>query len=66
MFAKFEVFTIKMETVRKNSAMMLFFEKPVTFENPTPPTVFAAHLSNFAHILTTRIKATRDETLRLV
>ena len=28
------------------------FEKPVTLKNPTPPTVSAAHPSNFAQTLT--------------
>ena len=36
-----------------NSAIL---EKPFTLKNPTPPTVFAAHPSNYAQILTTKLQ----------
>ena len=54
MFAKFEVYlqTGNREAKFGKSA---FFQKPLTPKNPTPPTVFAAHLSNFPQSLTTKI-----------
>ena len=55
MFASFEGYTMKLATVRRNLAIVLF-KKTVTLKNPTPPTVFAAHPSNFAQTLTTKIR----------
>ena len=52
----FEVCTIKLATVRRNLAIVLLLKKTVTLKNPTPPTVFAAHSSNFAQTLTTKLK----------
>ena len=48
MFAKFEVCTVLLATVRRNLAKVFFFEKPVL--------VFAAHPSNFAQTLTTKLQ----------
>ena len=56
MFGKIEVCTIKLANVRWNLIIVLFFKKTVNLNNPTPPTVFAAHPSNFAQTLTTKLQ----------
>ena len=53
MFAKSVHQTVNREAKFGNSG---FFEKHVTLKNPTPPTVFAAHPSNFAQTLTTKLR----------